>query len=94
VKELMKFVNAEVTPFIIFAKEFVVVEIKFELIIVEVPTDPATFDVKVFTDEVSVFGTCKFVTAKLVKVALFANKLFVLVVDAFTEPKIGLFEKE
>jgi hypothetical protein len=83
----------------IFANEFVVVEITFELIIVVLPTDPATFDVKVFTDEVKVFGTCKFVTAKLVKVALVALKLFVLVVDAFTvlaetELNTGLLEKE
>jgi hypothetical protein len=41
-KEFMKFVKAEVTPFIMFAKEFVVVEIKFEFMIVEVETFPFT----------------------------------------------------
>jgi hypothetical protein len=82
VKEFIKLVKAEVTPFTIFANELVVVEITFEFIIVEVPIDPPTFEVIVFTKEDSIFETDKFVTARLVPVAFVKVKLSVFVVEA------------
>ena len=47
----------------------------FELIIDEVDIDPPMLDVKVFAKEVSVFGTSKLVTDKLVVVPEFAVKV-------------------
>jgi hypothetical protein len=99
----------EVMPFTIVVSKLPLLVAVLEFIIVEVPIEPATFEIKVFMDEFKVFEASKFVTAKFVTVAFckfefIADKLFILVVDAFRfcvfvvvaviESKIGLLVKE
>jgi hypothetical protein len=96
VKELIILVKADEIPFTSVANVLVVVESRFEFMIVEVAIDPARLEVKVFADEVKVLATCKLFIAKLVIVALVADKLEMLALvivalpPTMTLPKIGL----
>jgi hypothetical protein len=82
VKEFIKFTTAEASPLIVDVNEFVVVEITFELIIVDVPIEPPTFEVKTLPSAERIFETERLETVKFEIVAFVAVKLFVFVVEA------------
>jgi hypothetical protein len=94
VREFIMLVNNVVTPFIIEAKVFVVVDRVFVFIIVVVPIDPAIFEVNTFALLDSEFVAFKFATDKLVAVTLEANTLVAFTAEAVTVLNIGLAVKE
>ena len=73
------------TPLIVEVSIVPATERLLLLIIEEVDIDPPRLEVRVFTDELKVFGTVRLVTFKLVVVALVAVKLVKKPVTAFNK---------
>jgi hypothetical protein len=70
VKELMIDASEEVTPLTIVWKRFADEDAVFEVMILVVPVEPPTFEVRILAEEESVFVVARLVTVRLVVVAL------------------------